>query len=358
MIVPIIHRMMHRHWYGQPKWFIILLPLTFLYRVIMALRTFLYKTGNLTSTTLDVPILVIGNITVGGNGKTPFVIQLSKLMRQKGLKPGIISKGYRGEAVTHEPCLVTANSNPTQVGDEPVVIARHTKSPVAVCTNRVKAAEYLINQHGCTVILSDDGLQDYRLARIITVILIDWQHGFGNGYQLPTGPLRTSPTILKKVQLVAYKTLDAATNPHNAAFHLSIDGIYACQRPDIPIDPNLLKNKKIVAIAGIAHPESFFQSLQKIGLTFTPVTFPNHMAYAPDDVYYPNDTIVIMTEKDAVKCRSFPDNNLYFAKVTCNANGHLTKALLQIIETTLTLTPSRVKNGPVSGESMPNPPNR
>jgi tetraacyldisaccharide 4'-kinase len=327
-----IEHLITRQWYGQPTWVKLFLPLTYLYRFGMMFRRFLYRTGHFKTHKLNVPVWVVGNITTGGNGKTPFVIALAELLSHHGYKPGVISKGYKGTKVTHEPQLVLPQSNPVEVGDEPVVIARNCACPVAVCTNRVIAATYLIQQHGCTILLTDDGYQDYSLERDVSIILVDEQKRFGNGYQLPSGPLRESITTLNIANLIVYKANDSSEHPHDHTFHLEIEGIYSCQRPDIRINPALLKQKRVVAVAGIANPNSFFSALEKIGLAFTPLTFPNHMSFDQDDVYQPDNAIVIMTEKDAVKCRNFSDNNLYFAKTKLISNLRLDNQIQKLIE--------------------------
>ena len=173
-------RWLERHWYRITPVSILLLPLGGLYCLLMALRRWLYRLGILSPVNLSVPVIVVGNVTVGGTGKTPLVIWLARFLREKGLRPGIILRGYGGSAVDW-PLAVTPQFDPDVVGDEAVMLARQTECPVVADPDRVRGAEYLVRVHQCNVIVSDDGLQHLRLARDIEIAVIDGERRFGNG---------------------------------------------------------------------------------------------------------------------------------------------------------------------------------
>ncbi|MDF2868209.1 MAG: lipid-A-disaccharide kinase, partial [Gammaproteobacteria bacterium] len=190
-----------RLWYGHNKLVYLLLPFSWLYRLIIALRRYGYKKDIFKSFTASVPVIVVGNITVGGTGKTPLVVALAHFLKQQGYKPGIVSRGYGGQAESY-PKFVNANSNPLQVGDEPLLIAKNTHCPVVVDPKRVRAVQTLLYRFACDIVISNDGLQHYALARTIEIAVIDGARRFGNAHCLPAGPLREPITRLRTIDFI------------------------------------------------------------------------------------------------------------------------------------------------------------
>ncbi len=248
----------------------------------------------------DKPVIVVGNISVGGTGKTPLVIALVEHFAKQGKRAGVISRGYKGEAVY--PYAVQATSNAKQCGDEPLLIYHRCGCPVVVDPDRVAAAKYLTTHFEVDVIISDDGLQHYRLGRQCEIAVVDSARGLGNGYLLPAGPLRELPKRLAQVDFVV-------VNGESTAF--SYSGAYTMQLVVGDLSP--IGNTKIAAptkgkvhaVAAIGNPERFFTSLRAQGFDVIPHAFPDHYLYQRDDVIFEDNLPVIMTEKDWVKCREF-----------------------------------------------------
>ncbi|MTI14679.1 tetraacyldisaccharide 4'-kinase [Sansalvadorimonas verongulae] len=260
-----------------------------------------------------VPVIVVGNVTAGGTGKTPMVAALVKRLVAEGYRPGVISRGYASNK-SSSPVLVGVGSDPEQCGDEPVMLAELTGVPVVVDADRQRAVRHLLDVTDCNLVISDDGLQHYRLHRDLEIALVDGTRGLGNGYCLPAGPLRESGDRLRDVDLVV-------TNG-------------PCQRA-LPVDPVLmtLKSSQVLpvdgksrdftggsgdavhAVAGIGNPQRFFSTLEKQGFTVHPHVFPDHHSFVVDDLSSLGDGTVIMTAKDAIKCRPFARDNWWYLTV-------------------------------------------
>ncbi len=264
-----------------------------------------------------VPIIVVGNITVGGTGKTPLVSWLAQQLQQQGFKPGIVSRGYGGHA-THYPCVVDANSLPQQVGDEPLLLFLQTKLPVVVDPKRVRAVAALLHQFDCDVVISDDGLQHRSLPRNIEILVLDGQRRFGNGYCLPVGPLREPVRRVKQVDFVVANGL-AQGNEVSMQLSLSDQALSLVNQQRV-LNLSQLSTKttkNLHAVAGIGNPQRFFKQLSNKGLTFKSHVFPDHHCYQPDDFsFLAADDLVLMTEKDAVKCRLLADSRFYYLPVS------------------------------------------
>jgi tetraacyldisaccharide 4'-kinase len=296
-------------WYKHNFISIILLPFSFIYRFIVFIRRLLYQFKIFKSIRISVPVIVVGNITVGGTGKTPLVIALVKALQENGFHPGIITRGYGGKNKIW-PQKITENSDPVLVGDEAVLLAKKTKVPVFAGPNRVSTALLLLQTNQCNVIVSDDGLQHYALARDIEIAVIDSMRRLGNGFCLPAGPLREPPKRLKAVDFVVSNGV-ALVGEYKMQF--VIDEI--CSLQDKSILTNNHSYLNIIAIAGIGNPERFFNSLRSLNIIFTSRIFPDHYPFQKTDFDFLNkDDIVIMTEKDAVKCAAFSDNRFYVAR--------------------------------------------
>lgn len=291
-------------------------PLSWIYRIIFSIRKYLYDLGIKKKLRFPVPVIVIGNLTVGGTGKTSLIIYLANLLQQNGFKPGIVSRGY-GSKTSNYPILVTPNSQAQVVGDEPLLIAQKTGCPVVIDPKRVRAARYLLQQTLCNLILSDDGLQHFALERDLEIIVIDGQRLFGNGFYIPAGPLREPITRLKSADFIliqnnSLSNLPALPKTPYFNFQLKIQYFYQL------IDPNNRKNsayfqgKNLYAVTGIGNPQRYFQSLQAMGLICVMRKFPDHYLFkAKDFKKFDKNSFILMTEKDAVKCIHLNDERLW-----------------------------------------------
>lgn len=284
-------------WYGAarvPWW---TGPLSWLYGAITALRRALYRSGILRSTRLTVPVIVIGNLSVGGTGKTPLTIALAEGLRERGYTPGVVSRGYGGTQKL--PLLLDALAVPAQVGDEPCLI-RASGVPVAVGRDRPAAARLLIDA-GCDVVIADDGLQHYALARDLEICVIDGVRRFGNGRLLPAGPLREPLSRLAKVD---YRICNGgAVAPGDVPMELH-GGMARALVDDHAKSLADFAGQAVHAVAAIGNPARFFASLRAQGLQVIEHPFPDHHAFVPNDLPF-DGMPVLMTEKDAVKCRPF-----------------------------------------------------
>ncbi len=301
-------RRLDETWYrpGPITW--LLLPLSWLYCLLVAIRRRLYRRGILRRHRVSVPVIVVGNITAGGSGKTPLIIWLARHLRERGYRPGIVTRGYGGNAASW-PQVVTRDSDPGAVGDEPVLIARRADCPVIADPDRVQAARLMVTL-GCDLILSDDGLQHYRLARDIEIAVIDGERRFGNGFCLPAGPLREPVGRLKTVDLVVVQ--GEPSHPGESGMELTATGF--CPVADGLVRPlDAFRGQSVHAVAGIGNPGRFFGHLRKLDVQPIEHPFPDHHEYRETDLRFGDNLPVIMTEKDAVKCRSFPGPLWYLA---------------------------------------------
>jgi len=316
------------YWYSTNPVSLLLLPLSWLFRLIATLRRFFYRTGLLTIHTLDVPVIVVGNISVGGTGKTPLTIWLVKQLQQAGYKPGIVSRGYGGKS-HHWPQPVNADSNPVKVGDEAILLAAHTACPMVIDADRVAAAEMLLKNNDCNIIVSDDGLQHYALHRSIEIIVIDGARRFGNGQCLPAGPLREPISRLKKSDLIVVNGGQTLTGEHR--MNLVPQKIVNLFDQSQQWSEQETANIKIHALAGIGNPQRFFETLEKMGFNLIKHVFPDHHPYRVGDIMFDDKLPVIMTEKDAVKCRSFAKQNHWFLTITAEIDNAVSKHVLKML---------------------------
>jgi tetraacyldisaccharide 4'-kinase len=288
------------------------LPLEAIYRAAVGLRRWAYRTGWRKSEVLPVPVIVVGNLTVGGTGKTPLTIWLALYLRSQGWSPGVVSRGY-GSSNLAAPRAVAPDSDPAVVGDEPVLLARRTGCPVYIFPARAKAARALLAHAGCTILIADDGLQHYGLGRNIEIAVIDGMRKFGNGHCLPAGPLREPSAHLAHADLVVC-TGGATGEGHP----MTLEGGEAVNLANDSLRRPLesFRGQPLVAVAGIGNPQRFFDHLRGFDLDFSRREFPDHYAYRAGDLDFAMDMPVLMTEKDAVKWRRFGTLNHWFVPVT------------------------------------------
>ena len=304
---------------------LLLLPLSAVFLLISFIRKTLYQFNFLKSFKLKIPVIVVGNITSGGTGKTPLIIYLANELKKNGYRPGIISRGYGSK--TEGVMEVSQKSDVAEAGDEPMLIQKHTHLPVFVSKDRVLAAKALVKKYAKTdVILSDDGIQHYRLRRDLEVLVIDGTRKFGNGYLLPAGPLREFRSKLK--------TVDAIVCNHKKV----IDGSYLMKykghflinlKTNKKIHLNNLSLKNIHAIAGIGNPDRFFDYLKTFNIVFNSSAFQDHYKFSKKDFRDMNDKNIIMTEKDAVKCQQFSRNNFWYLPVIAEVDSKFTDVILK-----------------------------
>ena len=289
---------------------VLLWPLSLLFRTIVAFRRFAYSNNLFKSSRLPVPVIIVGNVFVGGTGKTPLVIWLVGILRKAGFNPGVISRGY---GISNDnPVLVTEHSKSDQAGDEPLLIVSKTGCPLVVCRKRVKAGEFLLNRHpDVDIIISDDGMQHYALARDVEIMLFD-SRGGGNGWMLPAGPLREPVSRRRDFTVINGNNSPAPGNPIyiNDMVLMRMVTDSAEQLKDRTQVKKLQeiqtgssgKSLKTVAAAGIGNPSRFFASLRMARLNFTEMPLPDHFAFTSNPFGTVNADVILITEKDAVKC--------------------------------------------------------
>jgi tetraacyldisaccharide 4'-kinase len=314
-------------WYRKSPWSILLLPFSFIYATLIELRAAAYRFGFLRSQDVGLPVIVVGNLTVGGSGKTPLVIALAQLLVCEGFSPGIVSRGYRGK-IPRAPCLVETTTDPRSVGDEPLLIYEETKCPVVVDKNRVRAAEYLHNVCGVDIVISDDGLQHLNMSRTIEIVVIDGDRYFGNGFLLPAGPLRER---LNRLDTVDFKVTNRGPvlfggYQMRAAIKDAVN-LTTGERRDL----EEFTERNAYAIAGIGNPHSFFSDLVSAGLSPKTRRFPDHHLYQQSDLNDLHDSTVLMTAKDAVKCRRIAGPDWWSVPQAIELDDSFTHALLKLL---------------------------
>lgn len=293
------------HWQHRGAIALLLLPFTAVFAAIAALRRAAWRHGLLKAQHPGVPVIIVGNITAGGTGKTPLTLWLAQFLQQQGKHPGIISRGY-GAPATHARA-VPLNGKPQDYGDEPCLMAQRAGCPVWVGTDRVAVARALLEAHPQTgVILSDDGLQHFRLARDFEIAVIDGARGLGNGWLLPSGPLREPATRLNEVDAVVINGRDD-THAWPQALTMQLEGsrFRNLMHPEQTVGSKHFRGKRVHAIAGIGNPQRFFAQLGRLGLSCMPRAFADHHAYTEQDLAFAGEDDIVMTEKDAVKCTAF-----------------------------------------------------
>jgi tetraacyldisaccharide 4'-kinase len=305
-----------RHWYRLSPLAVALAPASLVFGLAVVLRRAAYAAGLFTIHRLPVPVVVVGNRVVGGTGKTPLVLWLVEALRGRGLRPGIVSRGYRGAG---DPARgVPAGGDPAQFGDEPVLLAERSGVPVWIGRDRVAAARGLLAAHpDRDVLVCDDGLQHYALGRDVEIAVED-ERGNGNGLLLPAGPLREPAA--RPVDAVV---VNGAARAGAFEMRLVPDGFRRVggDGDDVPLAA--LRGKRLHAAAGIGNPRRFFDTLRALGLDFAPHAFPDHHPWTADDLAFSGCDLVLMTEKDAVKCRAFGRDDLVALRVQARVDPRL-----------------------------------
>lgn len=311
------------HWYQKSYTWLtfLLIPLSWLFGLVVSLRQWCYRIGLKKTVYFPVPVIVVGNITTGGTGKTPLVIWLATFLQSQGFRPGIVSRGVGG-LKHHLPQKVSPESDPTIVGDEALLLAKRTQCPVVICIDRVAAVRELLASFDCNVVITDDGLQHYRLGRAVEIAVIDGARQMGNGFLLPAGPLREFPKRLKQVSYVlTHGTAGDMTMQLQGDELQAIKG--EAQKP-----LNQWNDQVVHVVAGIGHPERFFMMLRSKGLHIIEHVFPDHYLFKKEDFQFSDHHPIIMTEKDAVKCQLIADERFWYLPVKAVVDERLGKSLL------------------------------
>ena len=322
---------LERYWYSINGIALLLLPLSLLFGGMAWLRRQAYRFGLKRSQRFPVPVIVVGNITVGGTGKTPLVTWLARHLRQQGWRPGIVSRGYGGKAA-HWPQQVRADSDPGSVGDEAVMLAALTGSPVCVGPDRPAAVSDLLAHTDVDIVISDDGMQHYALARDLEIAVIDGERRLGNGFLLPAGPLREPKRRLKRVDLVLVNGRGGEGEFSMKLFQPSVHALHEDRSAEI----GEFAGSAAHAVAGIGNPERFFDLLDRHGIEVRRHPFADHHPFSAKDLSFDDELPVLMTEKDAVKCRRLPCRNCWVVHVDAQPDAgfvhHLNTALKEIVD--------------------------
>lgn len=310
---------------------VLLLPLALAFALSVHLRRLAYRLGWASSVKLPVPVVVVGNITAGGSGKTPLVIHLAQELSRRGWRPGIVSRGYGGNAQGVE--AVSDSSEAARVGDEPLLLSRRAGCPVFVGRDRVAAALALLSSHpDCNVLLADDGLQHLRLARDVEIVVMD-ERGIGNGWPLPAGPLRECPARVAEADVLVLNgdvPVPSQVGPRRV-FRMCLvgDRWRNLHDPQRTCGAAELRGRRLHALAGIGNPLRFFRQIERMGLQAQRHAFPDHHVFRPSDLAFAGADTLLMTEKDAVKCSAFAPPETWVLPVEAQLDPDLAKWVVE-----------------------------
>ena len=338
-------------WYSKSRFVLILWPLNLIFYLIVQTKYLLYKVNILSCKKFSVPVIVVGNLTVGGTGKTPFINQLVKQLNNRGFKVGIVSRGYKSQCQSF-PHQVCKTDSVSLVGDEAFMQYRSfnliskINLPIVIDPNRSRAVEYLSNHNDIDLIISDDGLQHYAMSRDMEIVLFDSKRTFGNRLILPFGPLREPLSRLTAVDLIVQN--GSKENPYtdSHAQLVASEFINLKTGESFPLDHFSQQNKSVNAVAAIGNPQGFFDTLSELVKIDQTVSFIDHHSFSPNDFLSLPNKQLVMTEKDAVKCMPFAQDNWYYLKVEMKYNKQLINKLDSLISNLIQKTSkSEVKNG-------------
>lgn len=324
-------------WYGNAGVLLLLLPLEILYQLLVGIKRAMRSRRK-----PQVPLIVVGNITVGGTGKTPVVLTLAQALSCRGLRVGLLARGYGGQGPF--PLLVTAQTDADACGDEPRVLAQRSGLPVAVAPNRNAALSCLLAHGSCDVVIADDGLQHYALSRTCEVVVMDGQRGQGNGHCLPVGPLREPLARLGSVDMIVVNGAGPVANalrvPHVPVSVLQLRAglLRSVANPQRSLDIDRFRRRygvEVHALAGIGNPQRFYDTLVALGFVLRAQSFPDHHAWRPADLADREGLPVLMTEKDAVKCQAFAGPDAWYLEI----DGVLEEEFIERIMQKLALQP-------------------
>jgi tetraacyldisaccharide 4'-kinase len=323
-----LSRALNTLWYGDSPLRWLLWPVSAAYLALARLRREAYRRGWRTAVELPAKVVVVGNISVGGTGKTPFIIWLAAQLKAKGLRVGIVTRGYRGSAKDW-PRLVSPDSAAEEVGDEPVLLARRTGCPVVAGPDRVAAARLLLEQGRLDVLLSDDGLQHYRLARNLEIAVVDGVRGMGNGLCIPAGPLREPVERLRDMDAII---VNGGSWGHKGVFRgeAVVTSVYRLtDRSTRELES--FKKHEVHAVAGIGNPQRFFDLLEDAGLDVIPHPLEDHAEIGEADLDFEEPGPVLITEKDAVKCEGIAHDDVWCVAVDLKFDADQAARLMRVL---------------------------
>ena len=303
-------------WYNKSLWLYLLYPFSLLFSYLTSRRRRKFLKNKIKSFSSNLPVIVVGNLTIGGTGKTPLVKYIASELIKRGYKPGIVSRGYGGNF--KETLKVEQDTPVKQTGDEAQILSK-LNIPFYIDKNRVRAVETISKNHDCDVIISDDGLQHYNMKRDIEIAVIDGKRRFGNKLTFPAGPLRESIKRLNTVDFVVNNSGPSEENEFlmnispSEFVHLKSGKTYGIE--DWPM------HKQIHAVAGLGNPSRFFDLLEKLGFEIIRHPFPDHHNFDSSDLYYLDHLPIVMTEKDASKCKEFDNNKIWYLKIEADVNN-------------------------------------
>jgi len=324
-------------WYARVWWLQLLRPVSWLFRGLVAIRAARYARDSIQLRSA-IPVVVVGNITVGGSGKTPLLIALVDELKRRGHRVGIVSRGYGGRSSQY-PLRVTPETSPDHCGDEPAMLADKLAVPVVVDPRRARAIASLENDsdYACDVIFSDDGLQHYAMSRDIEIVVVDAVRGFGNGLCFPAGPLREPLSRLASVDFLVSNGEDKLRNlpPQYSFVPMTLEPV-ACvnmRSGERVAIKDFFRKQMVHGVAAIGNPQRFFDSLRTLGSQVIEHPFPDHHRYASTDLNFGDALPIVMTEKDAVKCRGFALRNAWYIEVKATLPESFVEAVIGKITT-------------------------
>ena len=309
-------------WYKKSLWLYLLYPFSLIFSYLTSLRRKMFLTNKITSFKSEVPIVVVGNLTIGGTGKTPLVKYIVTELKNKGYKPGIVSRGYGGKF--KETLQVTSETPVKHTGDEAQILAK-LDVPFYIDKNRVRAVKKLSKNHDCDVIISDDGLQHYKMGRQVEIAVIDGKRRFGNNLTFPAGPLRESSKRIDTVDFIVNNSGPTEEGEYlmnispTKFVHLKSGKSYSIE--------NWPMHKQVHAVAGLGNPGRFFDLLDKLGFDIIRHPFPDHHNFLSSDIFYLDHLPIVMTEKDASKCKDFDNNKIWYLKIDADLNSKFIDSL-------------------------------
>ena len=322
-------------WYQKSTWLLLLVPLSWLFRAISRFRRIVLQ-WRFQGQSYAMPVVVIGNISLGGSGKTPLIIALGKALSERGYSVGVVSRGYGGASAQY-PLVVGPDTPVSQSGDEPLLIAKKLGCPVVVDPNRGRSVEKLVESFSCDLILSDDGLQHYRLHRDVEIAVVDGRRRFGNGYTLPAGPLRESPRRLKEVDFIIQNGgIVEPDDPGTYIVQLETLGLRRFGSSELIGFDQWVESTNIHAVAAIGHPERFFKSLRQMGFKVDSEPKNDHQALTVRDIWFDDDLPVVITAKDAVKYQGLVPDNLWVLEVEMALDNEFVSSLIDCVGLTVT----------------------
>jgi len=308
-------------WYGKSAWRYALSPLSLLYCLVFRVQKWTATKVRESAASAAVPVIVVGNITLGGTGKTPLTIALIQVLKTMGYRPGVISRGYGGKP-PYLPYPVNASDDPGNCGDEPLLISKESGTPVVVDPDRCRALNYLLQQYDCNIVVSDDGLQHHRLPRDLEIIVIDGKRRLGNGWCLPAGPLREAPSRLASVD---YVISNGVKIPETDNVMTLKPLVFQAVDGEKTLALNAFNGQAVNAIAGIGNPRRFFDTLRTLGIKAKTREFADHHHYQASDFNFDDQLPLLMTSKDAIKCTGLGLANAWYLRI----EAELEESLLQ-----------------------------